>query len=426
MQRYRFVYLIVFFFVAAASARGEDVLEGYIDEALANNPRVKVVYSKWQEAEFSVRPAAVLPDPTVSYTHFGANVETRVGPQEAKYGMRQKVPFFGKRGLKEEAAVQEAAARKKHYEEAVLELVREVKTVYFDIYWLDRALSVTREEKAILESLEKTATKRYETRQAPYQDAIKAQVEVNLLIDKLVKLDAARKSMGARFNTLLSRERGKEVVVGSVTAPDVTLVLETLRAAAQEQRPRLGAAVDQVQKAVSEERLARLGFAPDVTVGFDYIEVGGGHTTAANDGQDAWMATVSFAVPLWWGVVKDEVRAKEAAREASEQTAQDVRDTVAYEVEDAYYKVKSYSDIVDLYETTLIPQAEQSFEAAQKGYEAGKADFLDWLESERVLLQTRLAYHRAVVDLQGTLAQLERVVGVPWRDLGSQPLVEAQ
>ena len=415
MKRHCYLLFAVLFLTVSPSARADETLKGYVTEALANNPRVEAARLKWQEAEYKVRPAGTLPDPTLSYTHFGANVETRVGPQEAKYGMKQKVPFFGKLGLKEEAASKEAAVRKKQYEGVMLDLVREVKDCYFDIYWLNKALSVTREEKGVLENLEETATKRYETRQAPYQDAVKAQVEVNRMIDRLVMLEAARKSHVAHFNSLLSRKRDAEVVIGDVQPPDMDAKLEPLLEAAGEHRPEVEAADYKVEKASSEERLARLGFAPDMTVGFDYVEVGSGHTTAVNDGQDAWMASVAFTVPVWWGAIKDEVRAKEAARKASEQTALDTRNTVTFEVEDAYYKLKAYADITDLYETALIPQSRQAFEAAQKGYETGQADFLDWLESERVLLQTRLAYYRAVADFQKALAQLERVVGTPWR-----------
>ena len=85
-----------------------------------------------------------------------------------------------------------------------------------------------------------------------------------------------------------------------------------------------------------------------------------------------------------------------------------------YEVEDLYFKITTYRDIVLLYKTALVPQAEQAFEAARTGYETGKVDFLNWLDAERILLQTRLAHYKTIVDYQKSIAYLERVVG---RDL---------
>ena len=85
--------------------------------------------------------------------------------------------------------------------------------------------------------------------------------------------------------------------------------------------------------------------------------------------------------------------------------------SVAYEIEDIYFKLQPYPDIFSFYKTALMPQTAQSFEAARTGYETGNVDFLDWLDSERVLLQTRLAYYKAIVDYEKSIAYLERVLG---------------
>ena len=64
-----------------------------------------------------------------------------------------------------------------------------------------------------------------------------------------------------------------------------------------------------------------------------------------------------------------------------------------------------------LYKTALIPQTEQAFEATKIGYETGRVDFLNLLDSERILLQTRLAYYKAIADYQKSIAFLERITG---------------
>jgi len=80
-------------------------------------------------------------------------------------------------------------------------------------------------------------------------------------------------------------------------------------------------------------------------------------------------------------------------------------------VEDAYAKIISYRDTLGLYETALIPQAKQAFDASQTGFETGKVSFLSWLDIERTYLQTRLAYHKTLADYLKSIAVLERVLG---------------
>ena len=55
--------------------------------------------------------------------------------------------------------------------------------------------------------------------------------------------------------------------------------------------------------------------------------------------------------------------------------------------------------------------ATESLDAAQSGFEAGKANFLDILDAERGLLEMQTMYERARADRAITLAMIEMVVG---------------
>jgi len=386
-----------------------------VEEALRNNPQIQAAYSDWKASEYRVREVASLPDPAASYSYFGQNVETRVGPQENKYGLSQKIPFPGKLSLKSKAEAKHSAMLKERYEAVRRELIKDIKFVYYDISWVDRAIRITQEEKSIIEGLEGAAQKKYESNLTPQQDVVKAEVELSKLIDKLFILRQQRKTLEARLNNLLSRPKGAPLEAISAVEPvEFEYGLDALHAMAKESRQELLAANLNVQKADYERSLAGLDYLPDFTLGFDYIQVGAGHTTAANDGQDAWMGTVAVNVPIWFDRLAAQVNEKKAAVNASKKNLESIQDEVAYEIEDIYFKIESYRDIVSLYKTALIPQTQQLFEAARKGYETGQVDFLNWLDSERALLQTRLAYYKAVVDYQKSIAYLERVIG---RDL---------
>ncbi len=187
------------------------VLGDLVDEALKNNPQIQAAYNNWQAAKEKIKQVSSLPDPKASYAYFGENVETKVGPQEAKYGLSQKVPFPGKLGLKAKAQSKHADMLKEKYEAAKCEVIKNIKFVYYDIFWVDKAIQITEEEKAILESLEKVAQRKYESDLTPQQDVIKAQVELSKLIDRLFLLRQNRKSLGAKMNSLLNRRKGREL-----------------------------------------------------------------------------------------------------------------------------------------------------------------------------------------------------------------------
>jgi outer membrane protein TolC len=413
------ISIINMFIMPVLQARPEEdkavSIGALVDEGLKNNPGIRAAYNEWQAALYKAEQVRSLPDPAASFSYFGENVETRVGPQQRKYGASLKIPFPGKLNLKGDAQASHAEMLKEKYEAAKRELIKKIKFTYYDIFWIDKAVQINEEEKLVLENLEKVARRKFESDLAPQHDAIKAQVELIRIIDKLLLLKRTRNSLAAKMNSLLNRPEGRQfAAVRDVEPEPFKYGLQELHKISRRSRQELLAAKLDIERKQYEESLARLDYLPDFTLGFDYIEVGGGSTARADDGQDAWMGRISINLPIWFDKLESQLIEKEAALQASKKNYENIENSVAYEVEDLYFKITTYMDIVSLYKTALIPQTEQSFEAARTGYETGKVDFLNWLDSERILLQTRVAYYKAIVDYQKSIAYLERVAG---RDL---------
>jgi cobalt-zinc-cadmium efflux system outer membrane protein len=94
-----------------------------------------------------------------------------------------------------------------------------------------------------------------------------------------------------------------------------------------------------------------------------------------------------------------------SAREAAERQS-------AFDVQDAHFKLLTAQRTLHMYRTELVPQAEARFSTSEAGYREGKVDFLDLLESERFLLNTKVmtAMSEGTVGMQA--ARLERAVGI--------------
>jgi outer membrane protein TolC len=417
MKKNSLFFLIYFLFIGVRFVYSQqfqvETLDSLIDEALKNNPQIQSAYNNWKAAEYKIKYVSGLPDPMASYVHFGQNIETKVGPQESKYGISQKIPFPGKLNLKAKAQTKQANILKEKYEAVKRKIIKNIKFVYYDIFWIDKAIQITKEEKGILEHLEKVAQRKYESNLVSQQDVIKAQVELSRLIDKLFVLTQNRKSLEAKMNSLLNRTKGTEFGrTVEVEAVEFKYNLSQLYRIAQEKAQDLIAASLDMERAKYEKSLAKLDYFPDFTFGFDYIQIGNGHTPTANDGQDAWMGKVAINLPIWFDRLNAQLREKKAALEASKKNYQNIENDIAYEIQDLYFKINTYADIVLLYKTALIPQTQQAFEAAKTGYETGEVDFLNWLDSERIMLQTKLAYYKAIVDYLKSIAYLERIVGI--------------
>src|SRR5680860_518238 len=70
-------------------------LDEYFKIAADNNPGLLSQRREFEAALQKVPQANSLPDPSFSVSAFGQMVETRVGPQQARFSLSQMFPWFG-------------------------------------------------------------------------------------------------------------------------------------------------------------------------------------------------------------------------------------------------------------------------------------------------------------------------------------------
>ncbi len=112
-----------------------------------------------------------------------------------------------------------------------------------------------------------------------------------------------------------------------------------------------------------------------------------------------------------------------ASKRSTEAARLDVIDRIGDGVSSAWIRLQAQARIVELYETSVIPQSQQSLEAARSAYRTGSVGFVSVVDNERTLLLNRLALARAEADYGTALADLGAALGVidPEGVLGGSP-----
>ena len=158
--------------------------------------------------------------------------------------------------------------------------------------------------------------------------------------------------------------------------------------------------------------LAKQRYFPDITLGVEWIETDRrGGQDFSNTGDDPVIGTVSVTLPVWWRKYAAGVREAEARRLAAVRHRADRELALQSDLQFALYRYRDAERKIDLYGNALILKGREALEANFTAYESGKADFLDLLEAQRLLLEFRLAYQRAISDHAQRLAEIEMLVG---------------
>jgi len=398
-------------------------LESYIRYALFHSPAVEQSYQQWRAASERLPQVRALPDPRLNIGFFLDEVETRVGPQQAKVGLQQTFPWIGKLQDREDAAAKGALAAWYQYQEAQLRVVEQVVVALHDIAYLDKAIGITKENYALLRSFEEVVRARYRVGAGSHPELIRVQVELGQLEDRVLGLEALRPSYVAHLNAVLNRDPESEVTM-DLDLPDSVASerAEQITQVARQWSPVLQSIFQRVEQERINTEIARKDGYPDLTVGLEYIVTDEAAVSSiAESGDDPIMLTFGINVPIWREKYDAGVRESIARRLSISRDFDAQLNTLSAQIYRAWFEHTDADRRVRLYEDSLIPKAQESLSASLGGFRTGDSEFLDLLDTQRTLLEFSISAERARADRGKALATLNRLAGraIPTQDANS-------
>ncbi len=376
-----------------------------VAQVLTNNPTLPAMQAACEAATARIEQVSALDDATLAYliapatagdsrTDFGQQVE-----------LAQTLPWPGTLRLRGEAARHEAEAAREEITGVRLKLINAATARAAQWAFVHEALAINRANRKLLEGFRAIAVSRYSTGYASQQDALRADVEVNLLRHQQIVLERQRREIAARINTLLNRPPDDVLPPpAELDEPPQPADVKTLRRQARRLRPELKALAARTKALEARAGLAERAYFPDLTLK-------AGYNTLWDRDSKRFSVGVGITLPLDQGkrrAAEDEARAR---IRQNEWAWRDQAARIGEEVQLAYDQLQESRHTLALYRDSLVPLAEQDLAAALADYQAGIGDFLDLITSEKNLLQTRLQRVRALADLQIRFAELKRAVG---------------
>ncbi len=387
--------------------------ESYVRYALFNSPVVEQAYQKWRAASQRLPQVKAMPDPRLNIGFFLNEVETRVGPQQARIGIQQTFPWIGKLRDREDAAAKGALAAWYQYQEAQLRVTEQVMIALHNLAYLDEAIRITEENYALIVSFEEVVRARYRVGAGSHPELIRIQVAMGQLEDRVLGLKALRPAYVASLNAVLDRHPEADVPVGIKLANAVVSDgANQIAQMAHEWNPMLHSISQQIEQARMQTQVARKDGYPDFTVGIDYtITDEARDTLTPESGDDPIMLGFGINLPIWREKYDAKVRESIARRLSVSREFDAQTNTISAQVYQVWFEHTDADRRVRLYEQSLIPKAQESLAASLAGFRTGDQEFLDLLDTERTLLEFSIAAQRARADRGKALATLNRLVG---------------
>jgi cobalt-zinc-cadmium efflux system outer membrane protein len=190
-------------------------------------------------------------------------------------------------------------------------------------------------------------------------------------------------------------------VVGDLAYQPLKATEEDLQMKALTNRPDFRAAELGVTAAQSQISLAKANAKVDINGTYDFTHVSGENTASI---------FVNFELPIFNRNQGEIARTGYALTQAQEQQ-QSASDTVLSDVANAFEAVRSNEEVVQLYTSGYLKQAQDSRDISEYAYKRGAASLLDFLDAERSYRSVQLAYRQALASYMTALEQLKEAVG---------------
>ena len=376
-------------------------MSNFLAYALLNSPSVEAAYDDWAAAVERITVERSLPDPKLTFQAYIQDTLTSLMP-----GLMQDFPGLGKRAAAADAATAEGQARYFAFESAVLKTAFEVKSAYYNLYFLDERLRINRQTLALLADLETAARAQNEVGKATLQDVYRAQIERDQLRTVITNLADSRRPLCAQFKAALGLQRGQPdpPTPAKFESTPLDLNADDLLATAFARNPRLKAMEAEVR--LTEASIAQAGKSrmPDFSAGLQ----------AEVYQPPFYWPEASMTLPVWRDKLAAQLAAAEAGKRAA--TARLTTEQIGLTVDFAVrtYDYREITRNLALLENQLIPKARQSLEIARAGYLSGRVDFFNLIDAERAWLNFQLEDIQERTRREVTLAELSlTIAGVP-------------
>lgn len=405
MKKYIIITVITLGFSILANAQS---LDEYFKIAAENNPGLQAKYKSFEAAMERVAQVSSLPDPNLSFGYFVSPVETRVGPQRARFSLTQMFPWFGTLKAQEDVATLMAEAKYQEFLDARNKLLYQVAAAYYPLYELKRLVEIENENISILTSYKDIASVKFQNGKGAMVDVLRVDIMLKDAATNLSILEQKKKPLEIRFNKLLNRQEDETIIVQD------SLYVENLpvtyrRDSLLTSNPLLDELDLKIKASEAQELAATKQGMPKIGVGLDYVIVGQRTDMSVPDnGQDVLMPMVTMSLPIFRGKYNAAQKEAQLMQESYALQKEDAVNRLTSTYEMIWFEIQKQLDQIILYEEQIIT-SQQSLNLLFTAYGNSGKDFEEVLRMQQQILKYQKMKATALSDYNIAIAELDYI-----------------
>ncbi|KFB01723.1 transporter [Mangrovimonas yunxiaonensis] len=382
-------FLASFFFAIQGHAQE---LEGYIQEALSNNPEIQKVDVQYKIASEKVNEVNTLPNTEFNFSVMAVSPEMEMPMERYRVSVMQMLPWFGTITARENYVTSMADAQYVEVALAKRKLVLAVAQRYYQLYNIRAKQQVLDKNMSLLQSYETLALTAVEVGKASAVDVLRLQVRQNELQEKKAVLMQQDKGIQAALNSLLNRDYDSEVtVVPVMEMPKTDAVVHYDSLALNPELLRYDKLYRSIEQA---EALNQKESGPMLGVGVGYINQEDSPMITSSY-KDMVMPMLSVSIPIFNKKYKSQTKQNQWRKQELQFQKEARLNGLRADLSKAVSQ-RNQARITYYAQADNLKQTQDAERILVKTYETGTIDFNDVLDIQELQLKFQINQIEAV------------------------------
>lgn len=377
----------------------ELTLSDSLDLALKANPDIAVALREREALSGTKVQAATRPNPYVSTSI----QDTRSATRQIYLQLNQEFELGNKRKSRIDAADAFYSKADAELDSKQAEIHANVVLAYFEVLVAQERVKLAQSSVEVAESALDVASKRVKAgKSSPVEQTKSAIAESSVkieLIQATTQLNNSRKRLSALWGDSAPRF---ERATGEVTIIPEVSHLEELQALIDDS-PAVKIAKIEIIAREALTKVERSRAVPNITIS-------AGVVNNQEVGLNQALFGLSIPIPVFdrnQGNVQEALSRKFKAEDELVAIKNKIQTNLATQ----YERLSAARQSTLSLKNDILPNAQSAFDAANRGFSLGKFNFLDVLDAQRTLYQTKSQYINALLEAHQSIAEIERTLG---------------
>ena len=287
----------------------------------------------------------------------------------------------------------------------------------FNNYLLAKELvRVTEESLDLAEKLLQNVKNMYEVGMSSRLDLLRAEVRVANLKPPVIQAHNNLALAELSLKTLLGLDVAQPVeIIGEMTYSPIEVDLDESIALSLTNRPELNQLLYQKQMAGEMIKIAKADYLPTLAVSGNYNFWADNFNFRKNNWQSFYSFNLVLNIPIFHGLrTPAKVAQSKAFIRELEYTEKGLVNNIKFEVQSAYLNLNQAKESL-LSQEKNVDAAQESVRVAELNYAEGLITITDVGSAQVALSEARINYLRAIYEYVISQAQLEKAVGLGWK-----------